>query len=244
LARTFVTSPTDINVEALAFEAARLTIEEGGLNGADGRLTADGHRGGKIRVRSKTPLSRFRFTVGHEIGHCCLHASGIIDRTESGLTLAIWNDASEEAEANTFAGELLLPNGLFVPRIEGKEPCIGLLERIAEEFETSRLATAVQYIEYTNEVVALVVSRGWEIEWSRKTKEFWPTVRRGQISKDSAAGERLANIRGDSGRMVLTPAYAWLEDFDNSDKDIKEDSIYLEYYDRTVTLLWWDDDDE
>jgi hypothetical protein len=48
------------------------------------------------------------------------------------------------------------------------------------------------------------------------------------VSKDSAAGERLAKIRGDSGRMVLTPAYAWLEGFDNSsDKDIKEDSVII-----------------
>jgi len=233
-----------IHVEALAFEAGRLSVEEGGLSGADGRLVADGNNGGRIRVRAGMHLPRYRFTVAHEIGHCCLHAGGFIERTDSGRTFGIWNDESEEAEANTFAGELLLPSDFFIPRAEGREPSISLLTNIAEEFKTSRLATAVQYINYTNEVVALVVSRGWDIEWSKKTKDFWPTVRRGQISKDSAAGERLGKIRGDSGRMVLTPAYAWLECFENSDKDIKEDSIYLEYYDRTVTLLWWDDDDE
>ena len=245
LARTFVAKPNDINVEALAFEAGRLCIEEGGLHGADGRLVADGQNGGKIRVRSGMPLTRYRFTVAHEIGHCCLHAGGFIDRTDSGKTFGIWNDASEEAEANVFAGELLLPNDLFIPRFRGKAPCIQLLESIAEEFQTSRLATAVQYIHYTKEVVALVISKGWEIEWSRKTKEFYPAIRTGRISNDSAAGERLAAVRGDSGKMVLTPAYAWLEGYDgNPDKDIKEDSIYLDYYDRTITLLWWDDDDD
>jgi hypothetical protein len=30
----------------------------------------------------------------------------------------------------------------------------------------------------------------------------------------------------------------------NSSKDIKEDSIYLDYYDRTITLLWCDDEEE
>jgi len=65
------------------------------------------------------------------------------------------------------------------------------------------------------------------------------------LSKDSAAGERLAGISWDSGQMVLTPAYAWLEGVgDDSSKDIKEDSIYLDYYDRTITLLWWEDDEE
>lgn len=245
LARTFVSKPADINLEALAFEAGRLRIEEGGLAGADGRIVADGKTGGKIRVRTGMPQTRARFTVAHEIGHCCLHGGGFIDRTDSGKTFGIWNDASEEAEANTFAGELLLPKDLFVPRFRGKSPSMKLLDTIADEFQTSRLATAVQYIHYTNEAVALVVSHGWEIEWSRKAKDFGPNIKAGRVSKDSAAGERLAGIRGGSDRMVLTPAYAWLEGFNNSsDKDVKEDSVYLDYYDRTVTLLWWDDDDD
>lgn len=243
LAQTFVSKPADINLEALAFQAGRLRIEEGGLSGADGRLVADGDTGGIIRVKADIPKRRFRFTVAHEIGHRCLHAGGFIDRADSGRTLGIWNDASEEAEANAFAGELLLPQDLFMPRVRGKAPAIQLIEKIAEEFGTSRLATAVQYIHYTNEVVALVVSRGWEIEWARKTKEFWPTIKRGPVSKDSAAGERLAGIREDSGRMVRTPAYAWVEGFDDHpDRDIKEDSLLLDYYDRTITLLWWDEE--
>ena len=245
LAETFVSQPSDIDVVALAFKAGRLTIEQHGLIGADGRLVADAKNGGKVRVKSGLAIERFRFTVAHEIGHCRLHAGGFIDRTVSGKTFGIWNDASEEAKANTFAGELLLPKDLFIPRIEGKAPSIALIDKIASGFRTSRLATAVQYIHYTNEAVALVVSRGWDIEWSRKAKDFWPTVKSGRISKDSAAGERLAEISGDSGGMVDTPAYAWLVGYDNnSDKDVKEDSVYLDYYDRTVTLLWWDDDDE
>lgn len=245
LAATFVSGPGDIDLNALAFKAGKLTIEQGGLEGADGRIVADGKNGGKIRVKSDLSPERFRFTVAHEIGHSRLHAGGFIDRTDSNKTFGIWNDTSEEAEANTFAAELLLPKDLFVPRIRGKSPSIKLLETVAEEFRTSRLATAVQYIHYTNEVVALVVSHGWNIEWSRKTKEFWPKIKTGRVSKDSAAGEKLAGIRSDSGKMVLTPAYAWLEGFDNSsNKDIKEDSLYLDYYDRTITLLWWDDDDD
>ncbi len=56
-------------------------------------------------------------------------------------------------------------------------------------------------------------------------------------------GERLAAVRGDSGRMVRTPAYAWVEGFDNqSGRDIKEENSYLDSYDRTVTLLREDDD--
>src|SRR6266496_89764 len=224
LAETFVSQPSDIDVGALAFKAGRLIIEGDGLVGADGRLVADMKNGGRIRVKSGLAVERFRFTVAHEIGHCRLHAGGFIDRTDSGKTFGIWNDASEEAEANTFAGELLLPKDLFIPTVEGKAPSIALIDKIANDFRTSRLATAVQYIHYTNEAVALVVSHGWDIEWSRKAKDFWPKVKSGRVSKDSAAGERLAGISGDSGRMVDTPAYAWLVGYDHSEKDVKEDS--------------------
>ena len=137
LDNTFVSKPGDINVEAIAFEAGCLCIEEGGLDGADGRLVADGKVGGKIRVRAGMPRPRFRFTVAHEIGHCCLHAGGFIDRTDSGKTFGIWNDPGEEAEANVFAGELLLPHDLLVPNVRGKSPSIKLIETVAAEFLTS-----------------------------------------------------------------------------------------------------------
>jgi hypothetical protein len=43
--------------------------------------------------------------------------------------------------------------------------------------------------------------------------------------------------------MVRTPVYAWLPDFENDARhDIMEDSRYLEWYDRTITLLWMKDD--
>src|SRR6266566_4559579 len=148
LEETFVSTPGEIDLKALAFKAGRLTIEEGGLEGADGRIVADAKNSGKIRVKSGFAPERFRSTIAHEIGHCRLHAGGFIERTDSGKTFGIWNDASEEAAANTFAAELLFPKDFVVPRIRGKEPSIKLLETVAGDFNTSRLATAVQYIHY------------------------------------------------------------------------------------------------
>src|SRR5262245_36598970 len=83
LAATFVSAPSDIDLNALAFKAGKLTIEEGGLQGADGRIVADGKNGGKVRVKAGLSRERFRFTVAHEIGHCRLHSGGFIDRTDS-----------------------------------------------------------------------------------------------------------------------------------------------------------------
>ncbi len=231
-----------INLETLAWLAGKLRIRLGGLSGAEGRIVATASHGGVIRVASDSNLGRFRFTIAHELGHFVLHQNSNINRTFETKHFTVWNKATEEAEANYFAAELLMPEFLFKSRCKGK-PSIALLDALAEEFRTSLIATAFQFWEYSNEPIALVLSNGWDMKSYRPFKDGWPKIQYGRIHEDSAAGERLAGKSEDSGRMVRTPAYAWLEDFEDShDKDIMEDSRCLDYYDRTVTLLWIDED--
>jgi hypothetical protein len=43
--------------------------------------------------------------------------------------------------------------------------------------------------------------------------------------------------------MVRSPAYAWLENFsDDSEREIMEDSRFIDYYGQTLTLLWMKED--
>lgn len=241
LAQYHVASPDAIDLDTLAWLRGRLRIRVGGLDGAEGRLVASDGEGGVIRVASQQNLGRFRFTVAHELGHYVLHRRGALDKIATRRDMTIWNDASEEAEANCFAAELLMPEFLFKPYCVG-EPRIALIDRLAEMFGTSTLATAFQYWEYTREPVALVLSKGWQMKSFRPFGGGWPRIRYGRIHRDSAAGERLDAKAADSDGKVRTPAYAWLEGFDDRpEKDIMEDSRYLEYYDRTLTLLWHDE---
>lgn len=241
LQRFHVETPEAIDLESIAWHLGKLLVKSGGLSSAEGRLVATAENGGVIRAIESTNLGRWRFTVAHEIGHFVLHQEGTIDRTTLRKDFTVWTRASEEAEANHFAAELLMPQPMFQPKCV-KAPSIGLLESLAAMFNTSLLATAFQYWEYTGEPVALVLSNGWRMQSFRPFKAGWPRIRFGEIHADSAAGERLAGKSSDSGRMVRTPAYAWLEGFDyKPDTDIMEDSLYLEYYDRTVTLLWIDE---
>jgi Zn-dependent peptidase ImmA (M78 family) len=247
LQKYHVANPEAIDLETLAWRRGRLRIKVGGLDGAEGRLVATDGEGGVIRVASDQNRGRFRFTVAHEIGHFVLHQHGVVDKIDTRREMTIWNDASEEAEANCFAAELLMPEYLFRSYCVGK-PSIQLLDDLAATFGTSTLATVFQYWEYTREPVALVLSEGWRMKSFRPFKDGWPKIRYGQVHKDSAAGERLSEKSGDSCGMVSTPAYAWLEGFgDRPEKSIMEDSRYLDYYDTTLTLLWHDeplDDDD
>lgn len=241
LSRFHIETPDAIDLETIAWHLGKLRVKSGGLSGAEGRLVATANSGGVIRAADTNNLGRWRFTVAHEIGHFVLHQRTTIDHTALRKDFTVWTKASEEAEANHFAAELLMPQSMFQPKCT-KNPSIRLLESLAGMFNTSLLATAFQYWEYTAEPVALVLSNGWDMQSFRPFKDGWPRIRFGEIHEDSAAGERLAGKSPDSGRMVRTPAYAWLEGFDyKPDTDVREDSLYLEYYDRTVTLLWIDE---
>lgn len=242
LKRFHVEAPDAIDLETVAWHVGRLMVKTGGLSGAEGRLVATSTRGGVIRAAGNPDRGRFRFTVAHEIGHFVLHPREFTDNVDGVESFTVWNDATEETEANYFAAELLMPEFLFRPACRGLRPAISHLDLLATTFRTSLLATAFQYWEYSAEPVAVVLSKGWKMHCFRPFKDGWPRIRFGQVSEDSAAGERLAGKAADSAGMVPTPAYAWLEGFDGRpEKDVMEDSVYLERYDRTITLLWIDE---
>lgn len=58
-----------------------------------------------------------------------------MDKVSTRRDMTIWSDASEEAEANCFAAELLLPEFLFKSRCVG-EPSIARLDDLAKTFRT------------------------------------------------------------------------------------------------------------
>lgn len=238
-----VAAPDEIDLATIAWRIGRLRIEEGGLDSAEGRIVVPSSKGGIIRVKAGLSLGRKRFTIAHEIGHYVLHPRQGLEKTDTTANFVIWKNVGEEAEANIFAAELLMPETLFKPRCVGPLPSLAVLDALARDFGTSLLAAAFQYVTYTNEQVALVVSHGKQIKWFHRSKDFWPWIRPGEVHEHSAAGERLAGIASDSGRMVSSPVYAWLADFEtDQEHDVMEDSRYLDWYDRTITLLWLKDD--
>lgn len=239
LRQFMVGAPNEIDLNTIVWSVGRLRVEIGQLDTAEGRLIA-GADGGFIRVREGVrPLGRQRFVVAHELGHFCLHKAKSALDTFAQLT--DWKTGSREMEANTFAGELLMPEFLFSPRIQKKTPSFALIDALAEEFVTSNLATAVQFIKYTREPCALVLIRNGKIAWRWKNSafEFWI---RDDLHPYSAAGEIFAGKSGDTEKMVAVPASAWLTQFEgDDDAEIKEDARELQGYDTIVSMLWIDE---
>jgi IrrE N-terminal-like domain len=239
LKKLWIESPDEIDLVALAHQAGPLRIEDGGLENADGRIVAPGTSGGTIRVKAGLHPGRRRFTIAHEIGHYVLHPREGLDRDDTAKNFRVWNDPGEEAEANLFAAELLMPEFLFKPRAKKTPPSLASLDRLSSDFSMSTMATAFQYATHTIEQVALVVSVGGKVKWFYKAKDFGPHIRTGALHPHSAAGEIAAGKSGDTKKMVPVSAYAWLSGFENDNrKEIMEDSRYLGWYDCIITLLW------
>jgi Zn-dependent peptidase ImmA (M78 family) len=242
LDENMVGAPEEIDLEVIAWRVGKLVVEIGKLETADGRLVA-GEEGGFIRISNRVrPEGRLRFTVAHEIGHYCLH--GPTPTFDTAKNLNTWRENSKETEANIFAGELLMPERLFKPRLTCREdPSLAFIDALAAEFRTSNLAAGVHFVMHTKEPCALVVSRAGKIEWCRRSRIFDYQVRTGPLDPYSAAGEIHAGKSANTGKMVGTPAGAWLPQFDrDGGENIHEDSRGVPAHGIIVTLLWAKDE--
>jgi hypothetical protein len=244
LNRIAVAEPDEIDLDLLAWHAGRFRIEDSSLKNALGRLVR-GRDGGTIRVSSSIHnAGRRRFTIAHEIGHGVLHAPGT--PWDSARELSTWDGSSIEAEANRFAAELLMPGFLFVPRVVGCRPELSVVDGLADEFGTSNLAAARQFIDCTREPAALVVCRQDDGEWKawcQRGPNFPYRVRAGRPHAYTAAGE-IIDGKGDSTEgLVEIPADAWLENVADSNRSpVLEDTRSIPALDMIVTLLWVDDE--
>lgn len=81
-----------------------LEIEKGLILGAT--LSKDEEV--NILYRDSDTENRKRFTIAHEIAHCCLHTDNLIDHHVE-LRSSIGGADKKEYEANIFAGKLLIP---------------------------------------------------------------------------------------------------------------------------------------
>lgn len=237
----WVQEPGHIDLD-LFTAAAGLHVIEGGLATADGRIVAGQAQRGFIRVRAGiNNTGRRRFIVAHELGHFHLHKRQ--SYTDTHRELSTYRTGNIETEANVFAAELLMPGFLFKPRIEGRDPSHALLQGLATEFSTSHLATIIQFITYTREPCALVVSKDAVVQWSRPSPSWeWP-LRDGTLHRFSGAGEFFNSGNAPKPGMIETPAGAWIPQFSaGGDETIREDAFAWPEQQIVLSLLWVDDE--
>lgn len=198
-------------------------IREAMLDGLEGGLIVPENKAnGAILVHADRHETRKRYTIAHEIGHYVTptHRSSSPDgfrcsRKDMNMESPKAGDrhAKMEAEANQFAAELLMPDGLvtaFLRRKLGAD-----LEHIlamADWFEVSKEAAARRYVERLDVPAAIVFSCNGLIRYIKPNSSFprlslWNGA---AVPADCLS----ATSRSEIGRVtetVETPGHHWLE---------------------------------
>lgn len=234
-----------VDVRLLAIEATKKFSDPIGkvkihdIAGIDGMLIKRPSKGDWCIAYDATVESpgRINFTLGHELGHYLLHRS-TRDRFQCGQGEMLEYDgvASRklEGEANKFASFLLMPIPDFKTQISGQEISIDLLGNCANRYGTSFTATALKWIEFTDEAAVLVVAREGFICWSypsesaRKRGVYLPhAMPVPQVSLDNLA--KVVDVRNHTTRVSAGVWHPTLE--------AQESAILSDQFDMVIFLV-------
>lgn len=235
-----LTKPDELILEDIAF-AQGIIVTEGPLEKMEARLVRMGNKG-LIRISHDISNSgQKRFAIAHELGHWQLHEkiSQFFACTSDDM-VASYKTSAQEGEANIFAASLLMPSNLFVDQTNNKEFSFETIGNLAEYFTTSLTATAIRYVNLSDDYCAIVCSEAGKIRWWRGSdcfeSKFWITPGT-TLSKNTIAGSFFCNSHQSQGPEKID-IDAWCDKGSYSESDtFIEESKYFERYDQVITLL-------
>jgi hypothetical protein len=164
-----IRDPKDIDVEAISFDSG-MQVRFRHLEGCAATLIGVGNSAIATVSPSDSP-GRDRFSIGHELGHWKMHrGQSFVCRTENIGKNEASNNVVEKA-ADEFSAHLLMPTHLMKVAIEGlKRLGFSDVDRLRDDFSTSRLAMAFRLVKFDTFPIILICysSSGWE--WSFRSR--------------------------------------------------------------------------
>jgi hypothetical protein len=112
---------------------------------------------GLILIKETDSIVRQRFTEGHELMELLFDAQDDI-QADLGIA-ATWDEARKEQLCDAGAAELLMPRSTFPRRLSQLGMSLATGRKLAEAYQTSRLATFIRMVELTDSNTALLVCR-------------------------------------------------------------------------------------
>lgn len=238
-----------INAREVALEVSRRRFKEDpvglikphGVAGVDGMLSKRQKKGDWcISYDEEVELpGRINFTIAHEFGHYLLHRQ-TTDEFLCGQRQMLDYDSGEskrlEAEANKFASYLLMPADDFRKQICNQAVNVSLIADCAERYGTTFTATALKWVEITDETAMLVVAIDEFVSWSypsqagRKQRIYLPPgtpVPQASLDWLKSSGER--NTQDKSRRVAPGVWHPGLE--------AEECAIVSDRYEMTIFLI-------
>lgn len=224
IAEYCISDPTDLDIEAISF-AAGMAVEYRNLIGCEATLVGYGDQA-IATINPAAVRGRERFSIGHELGHWTLHRGQSfrcrVDDPEQNLT----SSASLERQADEFAAHLLMPSGLFVPRVRALgKPNLNDIEVLGDVFGASLLATCLRLVDIdTLPVIIACYSAQRRIWWKAAAHVPKRWFLKDTLDEDSFAYDLLDNGKTCRG-LGKQSADAWFKNDDADDYEVLEHCI-------------------
>lgn len=222
-----VSSPAEIDLEAIAFHLGVTRLKYRALDGCDARIVGVGDRA-IISVDDRQSAARQRFSVGHEIGHWHYHRGktlfcGAADLAEHSRAQGF------EQTANRFASNLLLPGYLLEPMVRASpQLTLKFVRETASVFGTSLTATAIRLVEIGYCPAMLIChghrGRKWFVRSPGVPDRWFPQE---QLHTDSYAVDVLHGHRGEQPSPRKIGADAWFDRREAERHEVQEQSVLV-----------------
>lgn len=150
-----------------------------------------------------------------------------------------------ELEADYFASSLLMPKSLFQQKArEFSNPfSIETVNRLADHFQTSFLATLLRFVETGSESVFVAYCKDGLVKWFSRSTDFpdWPMKFKvgGRIPDNTVVGDFYANKKEKYTGIETVDVESWFYPKDETDLDLKEQCMYYDEYGYTLSLMWF-----
>lgn len=205
-----VRKPEHIDLEAIANSRGAHVVYRR-LDGCAARLVASGDSA-VISVAIDDNLGRQRFSLGHEIAHWMQDAQRIsfkCSSTDIGPQNA--EAKSVEADANSYASQLILPDYLVRPWVDGRKPSLDLANAMGSAFQASLTASALKLLQCANVPTAITCHDQRRLKWSRRSRDF-PTdfYVLNELHQDTIAFEMAFGVAKGLSRPKRESASRWI----------------------------------
>jgi Zn-dependent peptidase ImmA (M78 family) len=240
LATRGIAAPEEIDLHAL-LDDYRIKLLRRDIGNAEGRLVRSGRRGVMSIDERAFASEKWRFVLGHELGHFLLHAMRDelscfpkVDATSDEKSKR-WLD--EEA-ASHFGVELIAPAAMVRARDDRGAPVMQRALAIAKVFGVSLPTAALRVLDFTEAPCAVLYVEAGEVKWCTASKSFAVDVpTRVPLPVGSAASS--VGRDGHVGRTALdtqVDASVWGEDATGIGV-LREHAVGLAPFDAVVAVL-------
>jgi len=222
--------------------------EEKPLNGKEGEIVSVNSRS-VITINSNITFEpKKRFAAAHELGHYEMHNDLDNITFDSEYELINWYKAGpQEAEANEFASEFLMPSEQFYKECNFKKFGPHVIEHLSHRFQVSKTAAILKFVNRGNHPVCVVYCKDNKMKWWKSSYDFRHYL---EFSYDSnpptgsVAYEIFTKNKtyfNDEQKQQI-----WKSDWFRMRQNEENDPVFYEYclhvksFNYTISIIWED----